>query len=73
MKLFITTENFPADYKNDRAMIIMNHRTRLDWLYYYSVILRRGKLENEKIILKDELKHIPGGGKISRPPLARGS
>ena len=43
----------------------MNHRTRLDWLYYWSVILRQGKLENEKIILKSNLKQIPGAGRIT--------
>ena len=60
--MHITTEDFPPNLTNDKAVIIMNHRTRLDWLYYWSVILRQGKLENEKIILKQELKHIPGAG-----------
>ena len=50
------------EFKNDKAVIIMNHKTRLDWLYYWSVVLRHGKLENEKIILKNGLKHIPGPG-----------
>ena len=62
MKVHITTENFPSNLGNEKAIIIMNHRTRLDWMYYWSVILRQGKLENEKIILKKELKHIPGAG-----------
>ena len=62
--MHITTDNFPPNLKNDKAVIMMNHRTRLDWLYYWSVILRQGKLENEKIILKHGLKHIPGAGML---------
>lgn len=62
MQVHITTEDFPSDVSNEKVVIIMNHRTRLDWLYYWSVIMRQGKLENEKIILKSKLKHIPGAG-----------
>ena len=62
MKVYITTEDFPSNLRNEKAVIMMNHRTRLDWLYFWSVILRQGKLENEKIILKKELKNIPGAG-----------
>jgi lysocardiolipin and lysophospholipid acyltransferase len=58
----ITTEDIPSDLRNEKAIIMMNHRTRLDWLYYWSVVMRQGKLENEKIILKNELKQIPGAG-----------
>ncbi len=62
MKVHITTEDIPSDLRNEKAIIMMNHRTRLDWLYYWSVVMRQGKLENEKIILKNELKQIPGAG-----------
>jgi lysocardiolipin and lysophospholipid acyltransferase len=62
MKVHITTDNFPSSLGNEKAIIIMNHRTRLDWMYYWSVIMRQGKLQKEKIILKNELKHIPGAG-----------
>jgi lysocardiolipin and lysophospholipid acyltransferase len=64
MKVHITTDNFPSSLGNEKAIIIMNHRTRLDWMYYWSVILRQGKLQKEKIILKNELKHIPGAGTV---------
>lgn len=45
------------------SLIIMNHRTRLDWLFLWCYLLRRGKLLNEKIVLKDAIKKIPIFGK----------
>lgn len=47
---------------NDSPLIIMNHRCRLDWMFYWMALLRYGRLANEKIIMKQELKFIPGPG-----------
>uniref|UniRef100_A0AC35G298 Phospholipid/glycerol acyltransferase domain-containing protein n=1 Tax=Panagrolaimus sp. PS1159 TaxID=55785 RepID=A0AC35G298_9BILA len=46
------------------AVIIMNHRTRLDWLYFWSVLFRINPwlLTSEKISLKGILKYVPGAG-----------
>ena len=46
----------------ESALIIMNHRCRLDWMFYWMVLLRNGKLNHEKIILRDDLKLVPGPG-----------
>lgn len=44
---------------SERAIIIMNHRTRLDWLYFYGVLMRHGRsLRDEKIVLKNDLKRV---------------
>ena len=44
------------------AILVMNHRTRLDWLFYFCILYRLNALSNIKIILKDGLKKIPGAG-----------
>uniref|UniRef100_A0A0K0FWN8 Lysocardiolipin acyltransferase 1 (inferred by orthology to a human protein) n=1 Tax=Strongyloides venezuelensis TaxID=75913 RepID=A0A0K0FWN8_STRVS len=46
------------------AIIIMNHRTRLDWLFFWNALYRMNPilLTTEKIILKFFLKLIPGAG-----------
>ena len=44
------------------TLIVMNHRTRLDWLFYFSVQARYASLRRFKICLKNELRHIPGLG-----------
>ena len=46
------------------GLIIMNHRTRLDWLYFWSALFRINPwlLTSEKISLKGILKYIPGAG-----------
>uniref|UniRef100_A0A914Y0U5 Phospholipid/glycerol acyltransferase domain-containing protein n=1 Tax=Panagrolaimus superbus TaxID=310955 RepID=A0A914Y0U5_9BILA len=46
------------------AVIIMNHRTRLDWLYFWSALFRINPwlLTSEKISLKGILKYVPGAG-----------
>jgi len=48
--------------KGDRAIMIMNHRTRLDWLFLWNWLFRFGRLRNHKIVLKDSLKRVPGFG-----------
>lgn len=42
------------------CLIILNHRTRLDWLFMWCFLFRFGNLSHEKIILKDSLKRVPG-------------
>ena len=59
-KIFIKGDKVPRD---EAALIIMNHRCRLDWMFYFMVLLRNGRLEHEKIILRDDLKLVPGPGK----------
>ena len=46
------------------ALIIMNHRTRLDWLFFWCACIRIDPwlLTTEKISLKGILKHLPGVG-----------
>lgn len=55
--------------KNDKdlemkksAIVMMNHRTRLDWLFYFCILYRLNALSNIKIILKKGLDKIPGAG-----------
>lgn len=49
----------------EKAVIIMNHRTRLDWLFLWSALYRMDNwlLTTEKIILKAPLRKILGAGK----------
>ena len=46
------------------ALIIMNHRTRLDWLFFWNALWRMDPrlLTSEKISLKGVLKYLPGAG-----------
>lgn len=59
MKVVITGEPVGCD---DSTIILMNHRTRFDWLYIFSYILRHGPLRRFKISMKDILKNVPGPG-----------
>ena len=61
MKVVITGDEIQP---NERNLIIMNHRTRLDWMYFWSVLIRQSGVKTEKIILKSILKKIPGAGMI---------
>uniref|UniRef100_A0A7E4VIT4 PlsC domain-containing protein n=1 Tax=Panagrellus redivivus TaxID=6233 RepID=A0A7E4VIT4_PANRE len=46
------------------AIILMNHRTRLDWLFFWNALYKMDPwlLTTEKISLKAGLKSIPGAG-----------
>lgn len=48
--------------RDESAIIVMNHRCRLDWMFYWCYLHRFGRLRHEKIILKYDLKNIPGPG-----------
>ncbi|GAU95574.1 hypothetical protein RvY_07172 [Ramazzottius varieornatus] len=45
----------------ENSMIIMNHRTRLDWLFLWTALFPHA-LPRHKIILKKDLKFLPGSG-----------
>lgn len=44
---------------SERSLIIMNHRTRLDWLFLTAIMIRQSRTSNLKIILKSQLKTSP--------------
>lgn len=46
----------------ETALIICNHRTRVDWMYLWVLCLRQGQLSGLKIVLKESLKGMPGFG-----------
>ncbi|CAJ0928355.1 unnamed protein product [Ranitomeya imitator] len=56
-KVVITGDGFVP---GERSVIIMNHRTRLDWMFLWNCLLRYSYLRLEKICLKSSLKAVPG-------------
>lgn len=46
------------------SLVIMNHRTRLDWLFFWNALYKMNPwlLITHKISLKAILKQIPGAG-----------
>ncbi|CAI5453008.1 unnamed protein product [Caenorhabditis angaria] len=50
--------------RNSPAIFIMNHRTRLDWLFLWNALYKMDPwlLTTEKITLKSPLRNIPGAG-----------
>ncbi|XP_068009806.1 lysocardiolipin acyltransferase 1 isoform X1 [Melanerpes formicivorus] len=58
-KVVVTGDGFVP---GERSVIIMNHRTRMDWMFLWSCLLRYSYLRLEKICLKASLKGIPGFG-----------
>jgi len=53
------TGDSDIDVINDNSIIMMNHRTRLDWMFAWCLVNRFKRTHNEKIIMKDSLKSIP--------------
>eukprot|EP01126_Amoeba_proteus_P041459 TRINITY_DN4463_c0_g1_i10.p1 TRINITY_DN4463_c0_g1~~TRINITY_DN4463_c0_g1_i10.p1 ORF type:complete len:407 (+),score=57.82 TRINITY_DN4463_c0_g1_i10:180-1223(+) len=49
----------------EKALIIVNHRSRLDWLFLWSWFHREGRIVNQKIVMKESMKHlVPFGWSI---------
>jgi len=59
LRVVVTGDQFRS---GEQSLIIMNHRTCLDWLYFWAVLARQSGVDTQKIILKSPLKHIPGAG-----------
>ncbi|XP_062981674.1 lysocardiolipin acyltransferase 1-like [Elgaria multicarinata webbii] len=58
-KVVITGDGF---IPGERSVIIMNHRTRIDWMFLWNYLLRYSYLRLEKICPISSLKGIPGFG-----------
>ncbi|KAF2984752.1 hypothetical protein EK904_000027 [Melospiza melodia maxima] len=63
-KVVVTGDGFVP---GERSVIIMNHRTRMDWMFLWNCLLRYSYLRLEKICLKSSLKSIPGFGMSLNP------
>jgi lysocardiolipin and lysophospholipid acyltransferase len=59
MKVVVTGDNIPW---NEGCILIMNHRTQMDWILLWNLLARFGDTRHCKIILKNSLKGIPGPG-----------
>ncbi|XP_069118487.1 lysocardiolipin acyltransferase 1-like [Argopecten irradians] len=59
VKIVITGKPMP---EHESGLLLMNHRTRFDWLFMMSYQLRCGSLRHFKISLKKSLKNVPGPG-----------
>ncbi|EKX36980.1 hypothetical protein GUITHDRAFT_116847 [Guillardia theta CCMP2712] len=59
VKIVLSGDDLPYA---EPAMIVCNHRTRIDWMFMWCLCLRLGLLNCMKIVLKDSLKSIPGFG-----------
>jgi len=44
------------------ALVICNHRTRIDWMFLWGLGVAIGRLQGLKIVLKDGLRKAPGFG-----------
>jgi lysocardiolipin and lysophospholipid acyltransferase len=52
---------------HDRALIVMNHRTRLDWNFLWAGMFHaccKPLAHRIKMVLKASVRHIPGAGNI---------
>lgn len=50
--------------RHEKTLVIMNHRTRLDWMFFFCCVFHCRVLNRHKITLKSVLKWIPGAGKL---------
>ncbi|CAF3924140.1 unnamed protein product, partial [Rotaria magnacalcarata] len=57
IKIVVTGDDLTNDKK--RSLIILNHRTRLDWMFVWMLHSRYKILKQLKIVLKAELKRVP--------------
>lgn len=59
MKIRVTGDSI---IQNKNNLYFMNHRTRFDWMWIWIYLYHYANLNQLKIILKNELKYLPGFG-----------
>lgn len=47
---------------DEQSVVIMNHRTCFDWMYFWNLMIRQCGVCRLKIIVKSALRNVPGGG-----------
>jgi len=57
-ELIVTGDNITQEMMGERALVILNHRTRLDWMFVLGFYLREGRLWNFRAIVKEQLKYM---------------
>ncbi|CAK0912140.1 unnamed protein product [Prorocentrum cordatum] len=50
------------DLAEQDILIISNHRTRVDWMFFWALAAALGRLGSLNIVLKDSLRSVPGFG-----------
>ena len=50
--------------RHEKTVVLLNHRTRLDWMFFFSVVFHCRILNRQKIALKSMLKYPPGVGEV---------
>jgi len=56
-KVVFSGDSIPA--REERVLLIANHRTEVDWMYLWDLALRKGRLGSIKYILKSSLMKLP--------------
>lgn len=63
VEFYVTGDNIRAE---ETSLIVVNHRTRVDWNFLWAAFFH-GSVptagHNAKLVLKDEVKNLPGVGK----------
>ena len=58
--------NYAGDtiHADESSLIILNHRTRLDWNFFWSALFHSATPQNHnaKLVLKNPIRKIPGIG-----------
>ena len=56
--LRVRTFGFGGKFKR-RCLFIMNHRTHMDWMFFWAVVERQGDLSGWKAVMKNAMKSYP--------------
>ena len=61
---FLSGDQFRPE---ENSLILLNHRTRVDWNFFWAALLHGTSppAHNAKLVLKDEVKEIPGVGNVT--------
>jgi len=59
IRLVVTGDRIP---QGEAALVLCNHPSETDWLLFMPIAYRKGMLGNMKVVLKKELRFVPGFG-----------
>jgi len=59
VQLVVTGDDIPTGARSESALVICNHPSESDWMWFWSVALRAGAQGGVRIVLKHVLMYVP--------------
>ncbi|CEG48608.1 phospholipid glycerol acyltransferase family protein [Plasmopara halstedii] len=62
VKIILTGDEIPQSNPQEHMLLICNHRSEVDWIFFWNLALRYGVHDRIRVMLKSIIRYTPGVG-----------